>query len=166
MASFFCFFTMAPYIVVNLGIKESNIAYLFGISGLSFCAGGVFSFILGNTIRAKNLVLVAVCIAIISFWIICVMSLTLGFSAKSFFIPSYLAIFSAGIVYGPGLNIAISHFNELTGTAIALFCAINASLSSIFGVIIMKFEMQSIYPMLCVLGIISLVAIYLLRINR
>ena len=162
MSGFFILFSSTPYIIQYLGFPPTKIYSMFGLAGVSFLIGSIFSGTIVNILGVRKTALLGVICVFISGVLSLTIYLNFGLSLWGFFAPCFLTTFGCALAAGTGASGSMEPFYEIAGVAAALFGAMEFAISSIIGSIAMIFPATSSLPIAITMIITSIVAFVLL----
>ncbi|APC97905.1 multidrug effflux MFS transporter [Francisella frigiditurris] len=167
MSSFFILFSMTPYIINYLGYPISKIYIMFGLAGVAYLVGSIFSGFIVNILGVRRTALLGVgCIffaGILSSFVYFVS----GLSLWGFFAPCFFATFGCALTSGTGASGSMEPFFEIAGVASAMFGTLEFSISGLVGSVAMLFPATTNLPIaISMLVMSSLTFILLLILGR
>ncbi len=164
MASFFILFSMTPYIIKYLGFSMSKIYLMFGLAGVAFLIGSIFSGVVVNRIGVFRTAIFGLSCIFISGVTSCAIYAFNGLSIWGFFAPCFLATFGCAFTAGTGASGSLEPFYEVAGVAAALFGTMEFALSGVIGSIAMIFPTTTSLPIAISMIIMSVIAFVLVMI--
>lgn len=157
---FFCFFSISPFIIIDLlQVATQNFGYYFALFGAVIAFGGLGS---GKMIERIGIeATIASGIALMLLGGVCMLTwyYLLGLTLSGFLLPMVLACTGAIFVIGACASKALEPFAPIAGTAAAALGAVEFTLSSLIGAVLMQFPVASTVPygvIIVISGIISL----------
>ncbi len=167
ISAFFTFFSMTPYIItVALGLPEISIGFYFGLGGLTFMVGCVFSGMLVRKFGTFNMTIAGAIALFISGFSMLALHLTFGLTLWGFVGPSMLFTFGCALVTGAGAGGAMEPFGDSSGTAAAMFGAMEFGGSALIGSFVMLWPVRNTLPLAIEVLITSTLSISLLLLYR
>ena len=147
VSAFFSMFSITPYIINACGGDRSDIIPFFGMAGVGYMLGSIFSsFILGKIGVLKTSFLGS-SLLFLSSILLFVVYLIDGLSLLGFYGPMVVATFGGALTAGSGASGALEPFSDCAGAASAMFGAIELGGSAIIGAIICSFSMITPLPL-------------------
>ncbi len=154
---FFCFFSISPFIIINIhGIETHAFGYYFAVFGLVIALGGFASgFIVEKAGIRKTQGLGASLVALGG-----ASMLLLPESLFSFLLPMAIACIGAMFLLGASAAAALEPFGHIAGTASAAFGCVDFGIAALSGSLLMLVPITSSMPyaiaLLLFAGIITL----------
>jgi Bcr/CflA subfamily drug resistance transporter len=162
LASFFTFFSVSPYILINLlHVSETHFGYYFAIIGIMFFIGSIGAGKLSLTLGINKVALVGSMLFFLSGVIMLLWTLLIGTSLWSFLIPTALAGIGGAFMMGAGAGGALEPFPDIAGTAAALLGASEFLLAALVGTVALLRPVTSNMPLAIVLTLFGGLAVLL-----
>lgn len=163
LASFFTFFSVSPYILINLlHVPETRFGLYFAIIGMTFFIGSIGSAKLNLRWGIHKVVLVGSALFFLSGITMLLWTLILGTSLWSFLLPTALAGIGGAFMMGSSAGGALEPFPDIAGTAAALLGASEFLLATLVGTIALLRPVTSNMPLAIVLSVFGLAALLLI----
>ena len=144
---FFCFFSLSPYIIIDLhGIPVHEFGYYFAIFGLVIALGGAFSGKLIEKIGIHAMLGLGIALMFIGGIAMLACHHLSDPSLSGFLIPMAIACTGAIFLVGSAASAALEPFGAMAGTASAAFGAFEFGLSAIAGSCLMLFPTDTTAP--------------------
>ncbi len=166
ICAFFTFFSMTPYIItVVLKLPEISIGFYFGVAGITFMIGSVFSGLIVSKIGTLTTTIIGAIALLLSGIIMLILDLLYGLTLWGFVGPSMLFTFGCALTTGAGAGGAMEPFGESSGTAAAVFGAMEFGVSALIGSFVMLWPIKNALPLaieVLITSILSLLFLFLL----
>ena len=166
VSAFFTLFSMTPYIIKTLHQPRSQISVYFGLAGIAFLIGSLTSGIIVHKLGVLKTSLLGTFLIFFSGLLLLVIYFIFGLSLFGFFLPCMLATFGCALTAGSGASGALEPFGHISGSAAAMFGALELGGSSVVGSIATLFPINTSIPLGCTMlitSIISIIALLLLQ---
>ncbi len=140
---FFCFFSVSPFIIINIhGIETHAFGYYFALFGLVIAIGGFASgYVVEKAGIRKTLAMGTALVALGGL----AMLLTPE-TLFCFLVPMAIACIGAMFLLGGSAAAALEPFGHIAGTASAAFGCMDFSIAAIAGSLLMLFPITSSIP--------------------
>lgn len=163
ISAFFTFFSMTPYIIViDLKLPELSIGFYFGLGGLTFMIGSIFSGILVRKFGIFKMAISGAIALFVSGLSMLILHFIFGLTLWGFVGPSMLFTFGCALVTGAGAGGAMEPFDERSGTAAALFGAFQFGGAALIGAFVMLWPVHNTLPLAIEVLVLSTLSIFLL----
>jgi DHA1 family florfenicol/chloramphenicol resistance protein-like MFS transporter len=143
----FCFFSISPFILITLlHVSVKTFGLYFALFGLAVGVGG---YLAGYIIGKKGIeftVFVAIFLMILGGLLMLLTNLILGLHIATFLFSMVLSCTGAIFICGACASTAMEPFGKIAGTASAVLQAIQFSLASLIGSILLHFPVVSTIP--------------------
>lgn len=157
---FFCFFSISPFIIIGLhGIPTDEFGYYFALFGSVIALGGFASGKLVEKLGTDKTI--ALGIGLMFLGGVSMLSCYFAFlcSLAGFLIPMAIACTGAMFLIGCSASKAMAPFQTIAGTASAAFGAIQFTLSSLVGSLLMLFPTNSTLPYASIIILMSILSV-------
>lgn len=161
---FFCFFSISPYIIIDLhGIATEDFGYYFATFGSVIAFGGLASGKLIEKVGIRSTMGIGISLLFIGGFSMLGWHYVEALSLAGFLLPMVIACTGAIFLTGGSAALALEPFPAIAGTAAAAFGALEFGLSAIIGTILMLFPITStlLYAISIVLMAISSFTLFL-----
>ncbi len=163
LASFFTFFSVSPYILINLlHVPETRFGFYFAIIGMTFFIGSVGSAKLNLRWGMYKVAFIGSLLFFLSGITMLGWTLVVGTSLWSFLLPTALAGIGGAFMMGSSAGGALEPFPDIAGTAAALLGASEFLLATLVGTIALLRPVNSNMPLAIVLSVFGLSALLLM----
>ncbi len=160
-AVFFCFFSISPFIIIDLhGVLPHQFGYYFALFGCVIALGGIASGKLIEKIGVLATLKTGICLMFIGGASMLAWHMMAAASLTGFLLPMVISCTGAMFLVGGATSAALEPFEACAGTASAAFGALQFSVSSIVGSLLMLFPTSSTVPYgICIVLLASLTAV-------
>jgi MFS transporter, DHA1 family, chloramphenicol/florfenicol resistance protein len=144
---FFCFFSISPFIIIDLhGVPPHEFGYYFAVFGSVIALGGFASGKLCEKIGVLRSIMLGIAFMFIGGVSMILCHFFAGESLTGFLIPMAIACTGSMFALGASASGALEPFGNIAGTASAAFGALEFGISSIAGSLLMLFPATSTFP--------------------
>jgi MFS family permease len=162
LASFFTFFSVSPYVLINtLHVSETHFGYYFAIIGIMFFIGSIVAGRLHIILGITQVALLGSALFFLSGVIMLLWTVFIGTSLWSFLVPTALAGIGGAFMMGAGAGGALEPFPDIAGTAAALLGASEFLLATLVGTVALLRPVTSNMPLAIVLTLFGGLAVLL-----
>lgn len=163
LASFFTFFSVSPYILINLlHVPETHFGYYFAIIGIMFFIGSIGAAKLNMLLGITKVALLGSVLFFLSGVIMLLWTAFIGTSLWSFLVPIALAGIGGAFMMGAGAGGALEPFPDIAGTAAALLGASEFILATLVGTVALLRPITSNMPLAIVLTLLGGLSVLLI----
>jgi Bcr/CflA subfamily drug resistance transporter len=161
-AVFFCFFSISPFIIIDLsGIPTHQFGYYFAVFGSVIALGGLSSGKLIGRIGTQKTILTGIVLMFLGGLGMLASHALFSLTLPGFLIPMAIACTGAMFLIGGSAALAMEPFGAIAGTAAAAFGALEFGISAIIGSILMLFPVTSTIPYGIVIVMMAILSLYL-----
>lgn len=162
---FFCFFSVSPFIIITLhGVPAHEFGYYFALFGCVIGLGGLASGKVLEKIGIIPTLKVGILLMFIGGGSMLAWHMLAAASLTGFLVPMIIACMGAMFIVGGSASAALEPFGAIAGTAAAALGALQFSISSLLGSVLMLFPVTSTGPYaisilliaLCTTGVFAL----------
>lgn len=144
---FFCFFSLSPFIIIDLhGVPTHQFGYYFAVFGSVIAIGGFASGKLVEKFGTQRTIAIGISLMFLGGFMMLIAQNYWGETLSGFLVPMGIACTGAMFLVGCCAAKALEPFASNAGTASAAFGAIQFSLSSVVGTLLMLFPTSSTLP--------------------
>lgn len=144
---FFCFFSISPFIIIDLlGVETQNFGYYFAVFGAVIAFGGLLSGKLIEYRGIQSTIRIGISLMLLGGACMLAWDYFIGLTFFGFLFPMALACTGAIFVIGACASKALEPFAAIAGTAAAALGALEFSIASIIGAMLMLFPVSSTAP--------------------
>lgn len=144
---FFCFFSISPFIIIDLlNFETQQFSYFFAVFGLVIAIGGFVSGKLIEKIGSQATILLGIVLTLIGGILVLLWYYFTGLSLFGFLFPMVVACTGAMFIISSCAGEALEPFELIAGTAAAAYGALQFAISSLIGSLLMLAPLNSTIP--------------------
>ncbi|MDC0535280.1 multidrug effflux MFS transporter [Francisellaceae bacterium] len=166
VSAFFTLFSMTPYIIKELGEPRSQIGIYFGLAGCAFLVGSLISGLIVHKLGVLKTSLFGTYLVLFSGILLLIVYFIDGLSLLGFFLPCMIATFGCALTAGSGASGALEPFGHISGSASAMFGALELGGSAVIGTIATLFPITTSMPLGFTMIITALMGVIALSILK
>lgn len=160
---FFCFFSVSPFIIINIhGIETQEFGYYFALFGSVIALGGFASGYIVEKAGIKKTIAMGVSLVALGGLSMLIWPETLA----GFLLPMAVACIGAMFLLGASAAASLEPFGHIAGTASAAFGCMDFGIAAIAGSLLMLFPITSAMPYAISLVIFAALILLLLGIPQ
>lgn len=163
-AVFFCFFSISPFIIIELlGVETHLFGFYFSTFGLAIAFGGFAGGKIIEKLGIHKTILLGLSFVLSGGLFMAIAHVLFGLTLEGFLLPMALACIGAMFSLGGSAALALEPFGEIAGSASAAFGAMELCLASIIGFLLMSFEVHSALPYAVTIITAGVLSLFLFR---